>query len=185
MASLFGSEWQEWFFYRRDLVAAGEWWRLISGHFAHTELGHLLLNLAAWLLLCAYAQGAVPVSIWVLTALISSSACGLGLYFFNPGLDWVVGFSGPLHGIAAILGFYRWRQLGDWTGLLLLLSIACKLLWEYLFGATPGTSDLLQMDVVVAAHLYGTLGTLLLVPWIWLQAGDAVAAGARTGGVRG
>ena len=185
MASLFVGEWREWFIYQRDLVAAGEWWRLITGHFVHLEQGHLLLNLAAWLLLCAYAQGAVPVSIWVLSALISSGVCGVGLYFFNPELHWVVGFSGPLHGIAVMLGLYRWRKLGDWTGWVLLLSIAGKLLWEQLFGATPGTSDLLEMEVVVAAHLYGAIGTLLLVPWLWPRASDAVAVGARTGSAHG
>ena len=182
--ALFFGTWQEWLLYRRDAVAAGEWWRLFSAPFVHLEPAHLALNLVAWLLLCAYAQGAVPVSVWVLTALVSSGVCGLGLHLFNAELDWVVGLSGLLHGMAVMVALYRWRQLQDWTGLLLLALVALKLCWEQWFGPTPGTAQLLEMAVVVDAHLYGALGALCLAPWFW-RPGGATAVGTPVGAVRG
>ena len=170
LVALYLSEWRivdEWFTYRRDAVGAGEWWRIFSGHFVHLEFGHLVLNMTAWLLLCGYAQGAVPASLWALTALLASGICGLCMYLFNPELAWVVGLSGLLHGIAVMVGLYRWRQLSDWTGAMLLALITLKLGWEQWRGPTPGTAQFLEIPVVVDAHLYGALSALCLVPWLW------------------
>ena len=34
--------------YRRELILEGQWWRLLSGNFLHTNIWHLAMNLAGF-----------------------------------------------------------------------------------------------------------------------------------------
>lgn len=156
--------------YERAAIAAGEWWRLLSGHLVHLGWPHLGLNLAGlalvWLLVGPY----LSVRAWWITALACMAGTSAGLLLGLPDLAWYVGLSGMLHGLlvaGAIVGATaRHKDM-----LLLLLGIAAKLAWEQWQGPLPGSIEAAGGPVVVEAHLYGAIsgalagGALLMRQW--------------------
>jgi rhomboid family GlyGly-CTERM serine protease len=148
--------------YQRDAILAGQWWRLLTGNLVHLGWPHLWLNLAGLLLVWLLFQRALPLRVWLSVALISSLAVGLGLLLFDPNLAWYVGLSGTLHGLfaAGLVASLAAGQRAEW---LLLALFLAKLTWEQLVGPTPGTAELAGGNVIVDAHLYGTVGGALTV----------------------
>jgi membrane associated rhomboid family serine protease len=52
-AFIFDARISDLLIYNRSLITAGEYWRIISGHFFHSNTNHFLLNTAAVALLWA------------------------------------------------------------------------------------------------------------------------------------
>jgi rhomboid family GlyGly-CTERM serine protease len=146
--------------YDRADIAAGELWRLATGHFVHLGSTHLLLNIAGlavvWLLI---GTGFTQVG-WVLVTALSVALIDLGFWFLDPGLQWYVGMSGLLHAllVAGIISQIR-EAPGESTALGLL--VAAKITWEQVAGPLPGSEISAGGPVVVDAHLYGALAGII------------------------
>lgn len=138
-------------------IAAGEWWRLLSGHLVHLGVPHVLLNVAALLLLWWLVGSGLSVAGWLLVIASSLACIDLGLWFLDPALSWYVGLSGLLHGLFAAGLVARW-QSAPVESLLLGALLAAKLLFEQLSGPLPGSEASAGGAVVVNAHLYGAVG---------------------------
>lgn len=165
--------------YDRAAIAAGEVWRLLTGHLVHLGPMHLALNAAGLALVAALVGARLPLSAWAAAFLVSALAIGAGLWLGSPGLDWYVGLSGVLHGllVAGAVGALRdpaERRLAA----AVLIAVAAKLVWEQVAGPLPGTAQAAGGPVIVDAHLYGALGGALAA------AGEAVWHAARAGAVR-
>ena len=143
--------------YDRELIEAGQWWRLFSGQFTHLGVSHLWLNLGAWFLMWVYARGTLSVPAWLCVMTLCMATTAAGLWLFSPEVSWYVGLSGMLHGVMIAIACALWRQR-DPTALLALAAVTLKLLWERIVGPTPGTSNLAGGPVLVAAHIYGAAG---------------------------
>jgi rhomboid family GlyGly-CTERM serine protease len=143
--------------YQRELLAHGQWWRLLSAHLVHLNLTHALLNCAGLVLLWVLFAREYTPRRWAWILLASTVAIDAGLWFLRPLVDWYVGASGVLHGAlaAGALGMYRRR---DGTGAAVLLLLVVKLAYEHHSGASVFASDL---PLLPEAHLYGVLGGLL------------------------
>lgn len=155
-AQALAPSWQLLIRYEREAIAAGQWWRLLSGHFLHLDWEHLFLNLAGlalgtWL----FGRDHSP-RYWLLAGLVTAAGCGLGLYCFVPSVHWYVGLSGMLHGFM-IIGFGGWLLAGDRWGAVLLLLVIGKMLWEQLGGEMPWADPLAGGQVVTAAHAWGAV----------------------------
>ncbi|MDP7593824.1 MAG: rhombosortase [Litorilituus sp.] len=155
-----GNSFTHLFVYQRELISTGEIWRLFSGHFLHTNFYHLLLNLAAlvllWCLHGRFYQRASFITLFILCSLTTS----LGMYYFSPNLQQYVGLSGVLHGIfifGAIMDIYAKEK----TGYLLFIGVWLKIAHEQIYGASTDVSNLIEANVAVDAHLWGALGGLL------------------------
>jgi len=147
--------------YERALVLAGEWWRLVSGHFVHADVAHLGWNVFGILLVWLLFAREFCLRDWLRILLASTAAIGAGFLLFEPGLDWYVGFSGLLHGCMAA-GLFAWlRSERDPLTALVAVLFAAKLAWEHVAGALPFTSASLSLPVVHEAHTYGALGGLV------------------------
>jgi rhomboid family GlyGly-CTERM serine protease len=152
----------------RAAIASGELWRLVSAHFVHLGTSHLVLNLFG-LGLVWYLVGQVySQAQWVVTWILSIFAVTAGLWFFAPELAWYVGLSGVLHGllVAGILGLAP-KRVETWV---LGLALLAKLGWEQLVGPLPGSESASGGNVIVDAHLFGTLGGLLAAILIRVRA---------------
>jgi rhomboid family GlyGly-CTERM serine protease len=155
-------DWHRALWYDRQAVADGEWWRIVTGNLVHLGYRHLALNVGALLIgIWIFYPGRTPYG-WVVAQLACSVSTSLGLYFFEPDLQWCIGMSGALHGLLMIGALDWWRQ-GERLGLVMALGWGAKLVWEQTFGAVPLSEATLGAPVVTAAHLWGAVGGLLFV----------------------
>jgi rhomboid family GlyGly-CTERM serine protease len=85
--------------FHTQLIASGEYWRFISGHFVYNSWQHWLINTSGLALLflifkCIHNAKAYLYAICFLLCWISS-----GLLLFSEELVWYIGFSGVLSGL--------------------------------------------------------------------------------------
>jgi rhomboid family GlyGly-CTERM serine protease len=145
--------------YDREALAAGQWWRLLTAHVIHLDLEHAALNSLGLVLMWAlFARDYRPRQ-WLAIVLGAMIAIDAGLWLRDLTVEWYVGSSGALHGImaAGTLAHIRRRDVDGW---ILAAFILIKLAYEQSAGALPFTDS--SAVVVVDAHLYGTVGGLLV-----------------------
>jgi len=150
----------DFFVYHRQLISQGEFWRLFTGHFFHTNGYHLLLNLSALLLLWALHGQFYSLKNYSLLFITSTLVCSAGLYFFSPDIRQYVGLSGVLHGVFVFGAIMDIRQQ-DKTGYLLFAGVWLKIAHEQFYGASEDVSTLIDASVAIDAHLWGAVGGLL------------------------
>jgi rhomboid family GlyGly-CTERM serine protease len=141
--------------YDRAGLAAGQWWRLLTGHLVHLDLEHAGLNSLGLVLMWAlFARDYKPRQ-WMLIALVTIGAIDAGLWLRDSTVAWYVGSSGALHGVMAA-GTLAHLRRGDLDGWVLAAFIVVKLAFEQHAGPLPFADS--GAGVVVDAHLYGSLG---------------------------
>lgn len=152
----------EWFAYKVNDIAEGQWWRLLSGHFLHTNSYHLLLNLLGVALLWAlhghYTKTAKYLGIFLFLCFCTS----VSLYMFAPQLKWYVGLSGVLHGLFVVGAYFDIKHHFK-TGWVMLAGITVKVLNEQMYGASGEVAKLIDANVAIDAHLFGSLSGLLII----------------------
>jgi rhomboid family GlyGly-CTERM serine protease len=157
---LLGEAGKEALRYDRVWIGQGEFWRLLSGHFAHLSASHLVLNSAGLLLVWFLVGRAYTNQSWILILAVILTSMDAAFWFLTPELYWYVGMSGMLHGLLAAGIVARFPRLDTETTILLLL-MAAKIGWEQWQGPVPGSETTSGGPVVVDAHLYGALGGAL------------------------
>ncbi len=163
------SPFQPWLPWNSDLIIDGQWWRIVTGNFTHTNLNHLMLNAASFAVLIFFFRQSVSwLSLFILT-LLSSTFIGIGLLASD--MYQYVGFSGVLHGI---FGFYAITETiqGRKYSSLLILGILIKIGWELWLGPSPSTELMIEAKVATEAHFAGAvIGLILgsLQPRSWMK----------------
>ena len=142
--------------YDRSQLSGFQWWRLITGHFLHTNIAHLLLNTAGLTLLWALHGQYYHISRYLLIFMLLCLGTSGGLYVFAPQMQWYVGLSGVLHGLF-VIGAYFDIQNKFKTGWLMLMGIWLKVIHEQIFGASEDVAQLIAANVAIDAHLFGTM----------------------------
>lgn len=158
LLSLGGDPWREALRYERAAIAAGEYWRLVTGHLVHGGWRHLLLNLAGLALMRLLFPRGYSGLEWCVIGLASLLAIDIGFWWLEPQLQWYVGLSGVLHGLLAAGAMAWWRIESKILAAALSSILIGKLCWEQLQGALPLSGG---MPVIVDAHLYGAVGGLM------------------------
>jgi len=154
--------------YQRDLIASGELWRLITGHFVHWSPGHLVWDVGTFLVLGAVCE---------LRSRKRFSACLAGSVIAIPAAVWLLlpqlelyaGFSGIDSALFALLGAdlvrEQWERRSPAVlaiALVLMLAFALKIGFEITTGGTVFVADLgCGIVPVPHAHLAGALVGLL------------------------
>lgn len=147
--------------YERLALVDGELWRLLSAHLVHLSWGHLWPNLAALALLTLLLDELLTPLEWLVAAVVGALAIDLGLFLVDRGVVWYVGLSGVLHSFAA-LGSLRLITARPALGAALAFGLGAKLFYEQRFGPLPFTAAATGGPVIVAAHLYGAAGGVLV-----------------------
>jgi len=160
IAYLFDNAIADYFVYKYQSISQGELWRLITGHFFHTNGYHLLLNLSALILLWALHGQFYTIKNYSLLFITSVLVCSAGLYFFSPDIRQYVGLSGVLHGIFVFGALMDIRQ-HDKTGYLLFAGVWLKIAHEQFYGASEDVSTLINASVAIDAHLWGAVGGVI------------------------
>ena len=151
--------------YERAELAAGQWWRLLTGHLVHLSWRHAVMDLAAALALGWLFGHELSPRRWSWVLLLSLLAVNAGLWWCDPGIAWYVGLSGVLHGVMAAGAVTLARRRVP-AGYWLLGALALKLGVEQIFGPLWLAAESAGGPVVVDAHLYGAAGGILaaLIP---------------------
>jgi len=156
------------FDYHRAGVLSGQYWRLLSAHFTHLGWPHLALNMSAFLLFWLIFKETFSLRCWLAIILLCSIGISISFVLFDPGLDRYVGFSGVLHGlfIAAAIKVLIQNSRSkskplSWEAAVILVGVLAKVAYEQILGPVPMTQKASGGNVIVNAHLYGTIiGTL-------------------------
>lgn len=166
LLALGGDEAREAMAWNRTALEAGEFWRLLTGHFVHLSLKHLLLNLAGLALVVWIVGHAYSGSQWLFVLFLSIVAIDAGFWFIYTELDWYVGISGFLNGILAA-GLVVGVADRERESIALALIVIVKLTWEQTVGPMPGSVSTSGGAVIVDAHIYGAAGGLLAAAILW------------------
>lgn len=151
----------EYLRYQRTLLSSDEFWRFISAHFIHLNWTHWALNMLGFVLIYVLLGYFYPPWQWLVITLSSGLGVSVGLLLLNPELIWYVGFSGALHGLIIAVAMAATATHERRFGLVLLLCVVGKLVWEQWAGALPGSAEITGGPVVVDAHLYGAITGLV------------------------
>jgi rhomboid family GlyGly-CTERM serine protease len=145
--------------YDRLAISQGEWWRLISGHWVHSDLEHALWDIGALLVLGLLFESRLKLELFGVLAL-GALGIDLWLWYVEPSLAYYCGLSGILNGLLA-LGLARWwwqeRHPLVWmTG----AGAVMKIVWETATGEALLTST--AWPSVPEVHGVGFICGLLL-----------------------
>jgi rhomboid family GlyGly-CTERM serine protease len=155
--------------WNKQLIAEGEYWRIVSGNFSHNNLIHWLMNIATLVLVYFVFDDRLSNKHFML---LSTSLCitGGGLLWFVR-YDEYVGLSGLIHGLIAYAAMVDLLTDKKRVGSIVLAGLSAKLLMEQLYGGDPWVTDLIGINVAIDAHLlFAVLGIsfALLLWWpLW------------------
>lgn len=94
----------------RSAIAQGELWRLVTGHWVHSDLNHALWDIAALTLLGTLFE--TRLRGYLLPALIIGTiGVDIWLWWGNPALDYYCGLSGILNSLLAIGLIQLWKDV--------------------------------------------------------------------------
>lgn len=146
--------------YERAAVAAGDAWRLLSGHFVHLGISHFALNMAGLGLVWYLVGDTMSRKQWLAVTAFSVAVIDLGLWFLNPELQWYVGLSGVLHGVL-MAGLVVAASSEHKEAIAVGIIVTAKIAWEQFSGPLPGSEASSGGAVIVDAHLYGAVAGAL------------------------
>ena len=158
--------------YDRAAIAAGQWWRLLSGSLVHLGWWHWLFNVLSLVLLVLLCPERLTPLEWLRRLVVLSLGMSLALYFLSPGIQSYVGLSGPVYGLFA-LGLGRQALRRDEIAIVCLVFLAARIGWELVMGASASETRLIGGKVVAISHVYGVCSALLyaLAAYAWRRAG--------------
>ncbi len=158
---LLRAELTPWLEFDRSAIYQGQWWRILTGHFLHTNSWHLVMNLGGLaLIMLLHGMYYRPIQLW-LHLLLGSTLIGLAILFWSPQITIYVGLSGWLHALL-VSGCCIDIQRQWSSGWLILAAVFGKVIWEQWQGASQDVVTLIEAEVATDAHLYGAVVGLLL-----------------------
>lgn len=138
-------------------IEQGQWWRILTGNLAHTNFSHWVMNIAALWLICFVFKPNARQLLLPLTLV----SLAVGVMIFASDIQIYLGLSGALHGLFT---YYALNEaiFGRRSSWLLVLGVIGKVGWEWEFGASASTAELIGAPVATQAHLAGVISGLLL-----------------------
>lgn len=157
--------WGAWLEYRREALADWELWRLITGHWVHGSISHLIWDTLAF---AALGCGLNAISPRAFRNAVLGSAATISVFLYVHGESWELyrGLSGidtalfvALAGVLAVDGGRIERMLF----LPALVAVGGKIAWEASTGSALFAGEIPGHAVVPLAHAVGAAVGLLVV----------------------
>jgi rhomboid family GlyGly-CTERM serine protease len=143
----------------RSPLAAGELWRLVTGHLVHVGAVHLAMNATGLALVAVVFGRDFRPREWWLLLLVAVAAVDAGLAM-EYSMETYRGLSGVLHALfAASLAARAARA--EVVAAILLSLLVVKVVVESYRGGGTGTAAFIGVEAATVAHLVGVMaGTL-------------------------
>lgn len=153
--------------YNRSAILSGEVWRLITGHWVHFSISHLLYNLTTLGIVGSIIERQDDRHYKYLY-ILSPFLIGASLLVIQPEIHFYGGLSGVVCGATVYLALHGLKEAGAWRWIclaVLLLTIA-KVVIESLTGQfATVASDSTPFVPVPLSHLVGGLTGLFIFGW--------------------
>jgi rhomboid family GlyGly-CTERM serine protease len=144
--------------YDRLAIGQGEWWRLISGHWVHSDLEHATWDIGALLVLGLLFESRLKGGLFSVLA-VATLSIDLWLWYFEPVLSRYCGLSGILNALLALGLVSLWRDLRHPLVWMTALGALLKIAWEMASGEALLTST--AWPSVPVVHAVGFVCGLL------------------------
>jgi rhomboid family GlyGly-CTERM serine protease len=157
----FGAAPEAWVF-DRVAIAQGEWWRLITGHWVHSDPEHATWDIGALLVLGLLFESRLKGKLFTVLTL-GTFGIDLWLWYALPSLNYYCGLSGILNGLLAIGLLEMWRELRHPLIWMTAVGAILKIVWETAIGGALLTSTAWPSlpEVHGVGFLCGLLASLL------------------------
>ena len=150
-------------YFSADAIYRGEYWRLVSGHFMHADLQHLLWNCLGLAVLGTLIEYR---SRNLLIATLSTGIVFVSALLLTPyaQLEYYCGLSGVLNTLLLVALWLEWKFTRSWF----IIIITCGIIAKTLIEVTQGESIITHISWPPYAwsHVAGLTGGILL---IWVQ----------------
>jgi rhomboid family GlyGly-CTERM serine protease len=144
--------------YNRATIVQGEWWRLLTGHWVHSDTAHAGWNIAALAISgMVFEQGLrwrMPLALVLATAGVSA-----WLWWGEPALQRYCGLSGILNGLIVAGLVQLWRDVRHPAVIITACGVAAKIIVETALGQAVITQT--AWPSVPATHAAGFLSGLI------------------------
>ena len=151
------------FYFSAAEIARGEIWRIVSGHFMHADLQHLLWNCLGLAVLGTLLEYR---SRRVLLAALGTGIVFVSALLLTPfsQLEYYCGLSGVLNTLLLVALWLEWRLTRSW----LIIVITCGSIAKVLIEVSQGISIMTHISWPPYAwsHVAGLFGGLFI---IWIQ----------------
>ncbi len=161
--------------YDREAILAGDWWRLLTGHFVHFSWSHYLLDA---LVLMAAGMMIQRRRLRGFVAVNAAAAVVIGglVFLAAPSVRFYAGFSGLAYAALSYLAMdlISTGGRGGRLGVICLLALATKLAWETATGMPLLAGEpAMGWIVLPAAHLGGVaVGMIAGAYWLAVRASE-------------
>ena len=146
----------------RDLINQGQWWRIFSGNFIHSNYPHLLLNIAGLWILGFLFIDHFKVRTFIFSIIFLGLSVGFGLYYLDIDLQKYYGFSGILYGLFVVGGMNALIEKDYFNGISIMTFIIGKIIWDFIYGGSLSSEELIGIPVAINAHMYGVVTACLI-----------------------
>jgi rhomboid family GlyGly-CTERM serine protease len=153
-------------------IARGETWRIVTGHFMHADVEHLLWNCLGLAVLGMLIEQRSWRMWWVALGVGVVSVSALLLSPFSQ-LEYYCGLSGVLNTLLLIALWLEWQATRSWLIMVIAGGSVAKAVIEVSLGASIMTH--ISWPPYAWSHVAGLIGGLILV---W---GQASATRSRRG----
>ncbi len=150
----------EFWVFDRAAIDQGEWWRLLSAHWVHSDAAHLAWNLGAFAILGGLLEHSSRRGL-LIGLLLGTLAVDLGVWFLLPGLDYYCGLSGVLNTLLVPVLYAAWRRTRHPVVSVTAFVAAIKLIVE--LGTQQAVLTHAAWPSVPEAHLAGAIAGVLAV----------------------
>jgi len=140
--------------YNQEAIRNGELWRLITGHWVHSDSQHATWNIIALFILGCLFESALKQKLFTVL-LISSIALSGWIYLLMPQMTAYCGLSGILNSLLVVGTLTLWQQRRSTTLLVILLLAILKSVIEMQTQSAIFTHTV--WPSVPATHLAGML----------------------------
>lgn len=137
-------------------IESAEIWRLVTAHWSHVGVVHLVLNVLGVLVMASLFPSKEGWRGWLLCLAGIALAVSLTLLVMLPELAWYRGFSGCLYGLFIYESIRHLKAQPVTAGAVLVL-VAAKLVIDGLGLGGSGTATLIGAPVIGTAHVAGAL----------------------------